>query len=67
VVSLKKGIVIILKIFIVRVPIAREEGGNIGKKESREETTELEKRISLSRWHKKNHLSLAPIIFPGCP
>ena len=64
VVSLKKGNEsAIIKIFIVRVTIADEEGGSIGKKESREETTELEKRISLSRWHKKNHLSLAPIIF----
>ena len=63
VVSLKKGIEsAIIKIFIVRVTIADEEGGSIGKKESREDTTE-EKRISISRWHKKNHLSLAPIIF----
>jgi hypothetical protein len=57
----------LLKIFIVRVTIADEEGKNTGKKESREETKELEKRISISHWYKKNHLSLAPINFPGCP
>jgi hypothetical protein len=56
-----------LKIYKERVTIASEEGGNTGKKESREETLESEKRISISHWHKKNHLTLAPIFFLGSP
>ena len=55
-----------LKIYIVRLSIAGEEGGNTGKMESKE-TPESEKRISISNWHKKKPLSLAPIIFLGYP